>query len=327
MPKPISQNIIQEFINEYQSTNVSIKELAKKYNLNHVTISKYLKRNNIKVKSVSELILTPEIIQKIIDMYNLGLSEQKIEDEIHICRTTIRKVLRKTEIQIRDNSQYRAYELDENYFEKLDTNNKVYVLGFLYADGNIGKKKYDIQLSLQEGDKEILERISQDMKTNTPLVFQKMSKYNSKTGLNSQDQWSIRIHSRKMHQDLSRWGIVPQKTHIITYPDFLLDEQQSHFLRGIIDGDGCIHPYDYQYSNCKVDINGTYDFCMGAKQTIERLVGVHCSFFKTAKNKTTYRISVSGKNQVSKFLNWIYKDAELFLRRKYELYLKYYNVA
>ena len=30
----------------------------------------------------------------------------------------------------------RIYSLDENFFEKIDTERKAYILGFVYADGN-----------------------------------------------------------------------------------------------------------------------------------------------------------------------------------------------
>ena len=324
MPKQIQENIIQEILERYTTDNISIKNLSKEFNLNPGTIRKYLIKNEIKIKTFSEQKLTPEVINTIIKMYEDGNSEQVIEDNIHICRTTIRKVLKQNGVQTKDQSQYRTYEVDENYFEKLDTNNKVYVLGFLYADGNVSKEKYNLQLSLQEGDKEILEKISKDMKSNKPLGFRNFKKYNYKTGLKTQNQWCLTIHNRKIHQDLSKWGIVPQKTHIINYPDFLKDNQHSHFLRGIIDGDGCIHPYSYTEHTCSVDINGTYNFCLGAKKIIEKFINIHCSLFKTARNGTTYRISISGKNQVSKFLDWVYKDADLYLKRKYELYLQYY---
>ena len=331
MGKKISNEKIQELINVYNSrNNISVIDAAKIVGIGQTSARKYLKEYNIKVRTNSQNIRNEDTVNTVIKLYSEGKSEQYIEDNIGICRITIREILRNNNIQTRDNSQYRKYELNQDYFEKLDTNNKAYVLGFLYADGNVSKEKYNIQLSLQEGDKEILEKISKDMNSDVPLVFKNFSKYNDKNGFNQQDQWSLLLHSKKMHMDLAKFGIIPQKTHLIKYPEFLTEEQHSHFLRGVMDGDGCIHkPSGKNGKLCNVDICGTYDFCLGAKEIIEKYLNIHCSIILTDKNKTTYRISISGRNQVSNFLDWIYSGAELYLKRKFELYKNHYcrNVA
>jgi len=105
-----------------------------------------------------------------------------------------------------------------------------------------------------------------------------------------------------------------------------------HFIRGVMDGDGCIHGTSCKSGReCRaVDICGTYDFCCGTKKIIEKFLDINCMIICTNKrqNSDTYKLVVSGKNQCLKFLNWLYDDAELFLYRKYEIYLsKYRNVT
>ena len=128
------------------------------------------------------------------------------------------------------------------------------------------------------------------------------------------------IARKKIGQDLIRLGVVPNKTFVLKYPNFLTEDQHSHFLRGYIDGDGCISKYDGHC--CNVSFLGTYDFCYGAKEIIESILDIHCCI---RPDKNIYKILINGKNQVKKFLNWIYKDAELYLTRKYERYCQYYK--
>lgn len=52
----------------------------------------------------------------------------------------------------------RKYSLNESYFEKIDSEEKAYFLGFLFSDGSVSK--YSLNLSLAEVDKEILEKKS-----------------------------------------------------------------------------------------------------------------------------------------------------------------------
>lgn len=41
---------------------------------------------------------------------------------------------------------------------------------------------------------------------------------------------------------------------------------------------------------------------------------------------STRTLQIAGKHQVKRFLDWLYEDAELYLDRKYRLYLsKYYH--
>ena len=51
----------------------------------------------------------------------------------------------------------RRYNLDEEYFDNINSQNKAYILGFLYADGSNNPKKHTVSISLQEEDRYILE--------------------------------------------------------------------------------------------------------------------------------------------------------------------------
>lgn len=314
-----------ENMKKFYNLGLSINQLHILFNRKGETISKHLKESGIIIEKRKNKLAEEQIEILIIEMYNFGLSMQKIMGILKIGKKKVLDILNKNNISIRDNSDYRIYTLNENYFDIIDSPNKAYILGFLYADGCVSKNKYNIQLSLQEGDIEILQKIKYELDSNAPLIFREFSKYNDKTGHNQQNQWALFIHSRHMHESLCKLGVVPQKTHGITYPDFLLDEFHSHFLRGVLDGDGCIHaPYGNYGKHKMVDICGTQTFCNQAKEVIEKTLGIHCSIIKINKNGSTYRITISGGRQVSKLLDWIYKDADLKLNRKYELYLKYY---
>lgn len=314
----VSDDMINDFISLYNDGKTTY-DIAQIYDIGATTVGRYLKNNGINLNIPK----TELFKDKVILLYKNGYSQDKIGEKLKISRKTIRDILRNNNIHIRDNSEYRIYELNEDYFENVNNQNKAYVLGFLYADGNVSKEKYNIQLSLQEGDKHILEAISKDMETNTPLVYRKSACCNT-----WQDQYALSLHSRKMHMDLCKLGVVPNKTHGITYPYFLSEDLHRHFIRGVLDGDGCIHPPSGKNGKIKsVDICGTYNFCKQLKEIIETRLDIHCSVIKVNNNpkQTTYRTTVSGGIQVSKFLDWIYCDANLYLYRKYDLYQKYYN--
>ena len=61
----------------------------------------------------------------------------------------------------------RQYKLNVNYFNKIDSHEKAYVLGFLYADGsntsNYDKNRYCITIVLKESDSQILYDIKNEI--------------------------------------------------------------------------------------------------------------------------------------------------------------------
>ena len=59
----------------------------------------------------------------------------------------------------------RKYNIDETFFDVIDTEEKAYFLGLLYADGCNATNRNAVILSLKEDDKEILEKIKQSFTT------------------------------------------------------------------------------------------------------------------------------------------------------------------
>lgn len=127
----------------------------------------------------------------------------------------------------------RKYEINENYFDIIDTEHKVYTLGFLYVDGYNNEKKNIVKISLVENDKEILEKIKSPICSQKPLRY-----YKYKT--NRQPQYSFVIDNSHISSILSKLGVVQAKTFKLKFPNFLNKKLIRHFIRGYFDGDGCI---------------------------------------------------------------------------------------
>lgn len=127
------------------------------------------------------------------------------------------------------------------------------------------------------------------------------------------------IKSKGLHDGFVKWGVVPRKTHILTFPDFLESDLYKHFIRGYIDGDGCIHK-----TQKAVSLSGTKEFCIGVRDYMKNTLDIHCSVMKAGKNKSTHKAVISGRFQVKRFLDWLYENADMYLIRKHETYLTMY---
>lgn len=95
-----------------------------------------------------------------------------------------------------------------------------------------------------------------------------------------------------------------------------------HFLRGFFDGDGSIY-YDKAYlkghpgNRPQFTINITSTLPM--VEWIVDLVGFGRIAKENRREKTWYYVQ-SGNIKVKKFCDFIYKDAHIYMERKYQLY-------
>lgn len=123
--------------------------------------------------------------------------------------------------------------LNSRYFETIDTAEKAYWLGFLYADGCL-KKNSTLQLCLSTKDESLVFKFIQTLNDPNPNV-----KYYGpyKT---SGKQIHYYLKNEKIYKDLIRWGCTPKKSTTIRLPKLSSKVFFDSFLLGYYDGDGCV---------------------------------------------------------------------------------------
>lgn len=208
------------------------------------------------------------------------------------------------------NKRRRIYPLNESFFDIIDTEEKAYFLGFLYADGCNHIAKGCVSLSLQEKDKEILEKLSKLLQPSKPL-----HKYKNNTGFETkQSQYKLVISSRHISEKLVSLGCMGAKTMILKFPteEQLPKKLHRHFIRGYFDGDGCVE------SN-GASLMGTLDFCKYLKDLVKENLKINF-YLRLKKKYPTTEICLKCKS-ARIFLKWIYNDSNIFLKRKYEKYI------
>lgn len=196
-------------------------------------------------------------------------------------------------------------------FEKIDTEEKAYWLGFLYADGSVGSKENKIELGLAEKDLKQIEKFKTFLKINNKISYRKSSK-----------SYRISFRSDKCKQDLINLGCVPKKSLILTFPS---EEQVpnnliKHFIRGYFDGDGWFTNTEKCF---QVGIIGTENFINGFLEKVKNLINTDNTIFEVHRENGAKRYVFGSYKDVSNFLNWIYKDSNIFLDRKHNQYLDF----
>lgn len=306
---------IQDLIQDYKSGK-STTYICEKYKVSFWMFYNLLKKNNINKRlKFSGYNLENLNLQDILQQYNSGLSASKIAKQLGCSHTLVLDFLDKNNVlKTPKNQLIRKYkDIEENYFDNVDTEEKAYFLGLLYADGCVSKFYSCFEIGLQEEDRHILEKLSLSIMHKDILKFIDRSKCSRK------NQWRLRVSNKHMCNSLKKIGCTPKKSLTLKFPEFLDGELIRHFIRGYFDGDGSISCNKNQNYGYKFKITSTFDFCKEADKQINKSLPMHFTY-EINKNKVTTTISVGGNRQILRLMEWIYKDANIYLYRKYNKY-------
>ena len=215
------------------------------------------------------------------------------------------------------------YKINETYFEKIDTEDKSYFLGLIFADGYLNEKRKYVSISLQDIDVDILQKLKLSIETNKPLQYIKRKEENTR------NQYRLEITRKKITEDLLKLG-VSQKKSLTASPSKLhnLPENiKKSFLRGYFDGDGSLTFYKVKNTlNSTVNICCTKEFYTYFSEFIQKIIKVNCTLSKRFKDDTNiYDLRICGNRNVKKFLEFLYENSTIFLDRKWLKYKEFIN--
>ena len=193
------------------------------------------------------------------------------------------------------NTKYK--NMNDNYFKKIDSNFKAYLLGWIGSDGHISKSGTVLQI--HEKDKEILVKLRDGFCKDLPIHYYK-----------EKEQVALIISSKTISDDLCElFSINPgKKSAPIQFPNI---EEQYYlpFIRGYFDGDGCVISPDSKSNSPTASIHSNSSNMLNV---INQIIGIPCSI-------SSNTISWNGNNALD-FLSKIYDNSEIYLDRKKNLY-------
>ena len=261
------------------------------------------------------------------EMYETGnYSANQLTQYFPISSVAINNLLRRNGYKAKSPSELkRKYPIVEDFFDIIDTEEKAYILGLLYADGYNQTERNSVSIGLKEDDKEILEKMTELIQPTKPLLCLNLSNARKRVGFeNAQNQYRLVIANKHISERLVELGCGKAKTHNLIFPT---EEQVPshlirHFIRGYFDGDGSVSG-DKQK---QISFVGTVNFLKPLQQILMEELG----FSETKldrrhkeRDNEIRSLRYCGINQCIKFRDWLYEDVTIFLKRKKDIFDSY----
>lgn len=306
-----------------------ISQIAKELSINRHTVTAVLKKYGVylAVRGAGSEQQKLKRDEEIVRLYKSGMSLRQTAEKIGVCPGTVRKVVKAAGEVLRPqhmeghglgtkkNRGHRKHIFDESFFHAIDTEEKAYWLGFLYADGYVG---YDgvVALALQEADLDRIQAFQKAIQADDTQI-----KYSSLT-----KSYKITVNSIEMSTDLANKGCFQRKSLLLKFPtnEQVPENLIHHFMRGYFDGDGCIS-ISGEREDPEFSILGTPEFLDGFELRIQKATNdfsPHKRIRKDDWNRQTESLIRGGNCKIEDIRDFLYKDATVYMNRKKEKFDK-----
>jgi DNA-binding CsgD family transcriptional regulator len=281
---------------------MNCSQIAKKLEYSNGTISLLFKQNNFIVKKNNgRKYPIKEREQEIVTLYKEGKPSTEIAEQFDCVHNTVLSYIRKAGIVRSKTEQQQIYKLNHLYFDQMNSNDKWYWLGFLYADGYNNEKKSTVALRLASLDRSHIELFKKYIETESPIVDYDNGK---KTRMD--------LYNQHLSRQLVLLGCVQAKTHILEFPQ-IPEQFLSSFLLGYFDGDGSI--WESGTTQC-MEVAGTEKFLLEYQKHLMRNCQLNQTKLKVSAG--IHVLSYGGRTQLKRIFDFLYKDHILYLKRKYD---------
>lgn len=198
------------------------------------------------------------------------------------------------------NTKYCRQIVKHNPFQDITNPNVQYWLGWLATDGYISHSENRVRLSLSIKDIDVIEKfrdfVSPDLTIHHSIHHGEF------------EMVFVSFRNKIIVDFLYDLGFRENKTFNFV-PNF---EITWDYIRGVFEGDGYIREKEVNITGASKDhITLIYEFVKNE--------GINCKLRQktTPKNTIMYDFEINSKMEISKFVDKIYANADIFMNRKY----------
>lgn len=258
------------------------------------------------------------IIDEYLNTPENNRSLTKLGNKYGVKRQTISKWLKDNGYEV-INYQNRC-RIDETVFDNIDTEEKAYWLGFLYADGNISTVGNRLEMNLASKDLDHMLKFKKFLKLESEIRI-------DDNGGEGNEICRISVRNKHIWDQLNNKGCVPCKSLILKFPDksiFKFEKLIYDFIRGYCDGDGSLGisiKHDSNNHRCWLSFVGTKDFLEGIQNFLQ-IDGMIMNKTSTNWPNKAYDLKYSN-TKARKVARLLYENSLIYMDRKYKIYKQF----
>lgn len=306
LSEELAENIQKDFIED-----LTYKEIMAKYSISQRVVKKALNKVGLSKRKS----FTNEEKEKMLSEMVSGTPYSVIQEKYGITYQSLRQYARINNLPYKT-GKGRKNHFDIDYFSSINTSEKAYWFGFLYADAAIVRSNsYDkspnrVQVNLSSKDRQILVDFLESLQSKNIQI----EDYIPKRTYSENPMSRIILNSKKMCDDMIANGyrMLKEEANGDVF-NHVPSHLYSHFIRGIFDGDGSITTGKH------FSIIGQLPFI----EAIQKIMMENCQLNETALvaytdkgNGELVTLNYGGK-QIEKIYDFLYQDATQFLKRKH----------
>lgn len=319
MPKKVTYKEIEKWIR--LNENYSVLEISEMVKRNHGVLYRNFKKINYKPKKNKGLADGRKKIsdEKIIKVYKDYISNKKITitlmaKKYNISTRTLYERFHLLFLPIKDfKTICHNYNIKHDFFSKIDSEIKAYLLGFFAADGHIKNKDYyTLSVYVHYKDFEIINLFNKYIANGKLKIYK------------SVNMVGLSITSKQIGQDLKKLGYDNRKTYTCKHIPDISKKYIRHFIRGYFDGDGTIAYYMRKRNNRPSSSIHRY-FSIPAKNKgividiFKELEMDHAKIYYSKKNDF-YNARIFNKKDLKKIYAYLYSYSKYYLKRKKKIF-------
>lgn len=255
-----------------------------------------------------------------VERYKDGETFSDMAKEVGVSRGSLWKMVTKVYgvEPYQTNGYPTLYDINTDAFEDIDSEKSAYALGLIVTDGYIHMDNNEIHFT--SSDKEQIDNLKQCLDcTKKPYVSEpRTSEINGKVVAGKKDIYQLCFGPEKICQDFIQY-FAPKSSDRNGIPEDIKDNKYvRHFVRGVIDGDGCVSGGLYLTGN------------RGLIADVRDILVNNLDINKTRLNKksgrnNTFDLQIKKKADLEKTYNWFYEGADYYLSRKKDRFSKLIN--
>lgn len=184
-----------------------------------------------------------------------------------------------------------------DFFDRIDSEEKAYWLGFVWADGNVRADFRTLRINLAVRDETHLKKFASLFGLRTRRAKRRKNSVTAYVALNCTSTCRA----------LAAKGVVPNKTRFDSRKpiDVVPARLRRHFVRGFFDGDGCA-------SGVAVGFVGGRKFLTALREVVSPHVGPGSLY----EDGSVWRLKWNGARLKERWRKYLYRNATVHLERK-----------